>query len=61
LIHWLSPSITMNSFIVYVALTLYVLIGIVFEERKLLQEFGNEYAEYKSTTPMLLPRLQSIA
>jgi len=61
LILWLSPSITMNSFIVYVALTLYVLIGIVFEERKLLQEFGNEYAEYKSTTPMLLPRLQSIA
>ena len=61
LILWLSPSMTMNSFIVYVALTLYVLIGIVFEERKLLQEFGNEYAEYKSTTPMLLPRLQSIA
>jgi protein-S-isoprenylcysteine O-methyltransferase Ste14 len=58
LILWLSPSMTMNSFIVYVALTLYVLIGIVFEERKLLQEFGNEYAEYKLTTPMLLPRLK---
>lgn len=58
LILWLSPSMTMNSFIVYAALTIYVLIGIVFEERKLLREFGKDYAEYKSTTPMLLPRLK---
>ncbi|HLO17495.1 MAG TPA: isoprenylcysteine carboxylmethyltransferase family protein [Anaerolineales bacterium] len=55
LILWLSPSVTINSFIVYVALTLYVLIGIVFEERKLLREFGKEYTTYKSVTPMLIP------
>jgi methanethiol S-methyltransferase len=58
LILWLSPSMTMNSLIVYSALTIYVLVGIVFEERKLLQEFGKEYADYKSTTPMLLPGLK---
>lgn len=52
---WLSPSMTVNSMIVYTALTLYVLIGIVFEERKLLREFGKQYEDYKSTTPMLLP------
>jgi len=57
LILWLSPSVTVNSFIVYAALTIYVLIGIVFEERKLLREFGQEYADYKSITPMLLPDL----
>jgi protein-S-isoprenylcysteine O-methyltransferase Ste14 len=57
LILWLSPSITINSLIVYSALTIYVLIGIIFEERKLLREFGQEYAEYKSITPMLLPSL----
>jgi protein-S-isoprenylcysteine O-methyltransferase Ste14 len=55
---WLSPSITVNSFIVYVALTVYILIGIVFEERKLLREFGQAYADYKSVTPMLLPGLK---
>ena len=52
---WLSPSISLNSFIVYAALTIYILIGIVFEERKLLREFGPAYAEYRSRTPMLLP------
>ena len=49
---------TVNSFIVYVALTIYVLIGIIFEERKLLREFGQDYANYKSVTPMLIPGLK---
>jgi protein-S-isoprenylcysteine O-methyltransferase Ste14 len=55
---WFSPSMTVNSFIVYAALTLYILIGIIFEERKLLREFGQEYAAYKSITPMLIPGLK---
>ena len=57
LILWLSPSMTVNSFVVYAALTVYVLIGIIFEERKLLREFGQAYADYKSVTPMLIPGL----
>jgi methanethiol S-methyltransferase len=52
---WLSPSMSLNSLIVYLALTLYILIGIIFEERKLLREFGDEYARYRSVTPMLIP------
>jgi protein-S-isoprenylcysteine O-methyltransferase Ste14 len=48
---------SMNSFIVYGALTIYILIGIIFEERKLLREFGQAYVDYKSMTPMLLPGL----
>ncbi|HSD84074.1 MAG TPA: isoprenylcysteine carboxylmethyltransferase family protein [Anaerolineae bacterium] len=58
LILWLSPSVTVNTFVVYVALTLYILIGVIFEERKLQREFGQEYAEYKSVTPMLIPGLK---
>ena len=60
LILWLSPSLSINSFIVYVALTAYVLIGIFFEERKLLREFGQAYADYRSCTPMLLPGLSKL-
>jgi methanethiol S-methyltransferase len=59
LILWCSPSMSMNSFIVYAGLTIYVLIGIYFEERKLLREFGQAYAQYKSATPMLIPALKS--
>lgn len=55
LILWLSPTMSLNSFIVYSALTMYILVGIFFEERKLLREFGQEYARYRSTTPMLIP------
>ena len=58
LILWFSPTVTLNSFIVYFALTVYVLVGILFEERKLLREFGQEYADYKSVTPMLIPGLK---
>lgn len=55
---WLSPSMSLNSFVVYVALTLYILIGIIFEERKLLREFGQQYASYRAVTPMLIPGLK---
>ena len=54
---WLSPSMTVNSFIVYLSLTVYILVGAYFEERKLLREFGQEYADYKAVTPMIVPRL----
>lgn len=55
---WLSPSLSVNSFVVYVALTVYILIGIIFEERKLQREFGQQYTDYKSVTPMLIPGLK---
>jgi protein-S-isoprenylcysteine O-methyltransferase Ste14 len=55
---WLSSSVSLNAFIVYLGLTLYILVGIYFEERKLLREFGQAYADYQSVTPMLIPGLK---
>ena len=52
---WLSSSVSLNAFIVYLGLTIYILVGIYFEERKLLREFGQAYADYQSVTPMLIP------
>lgn len=60
LILWLSPNISVNSFVVYVGLTVYILIGIIFEERKLVREFGRSYEDYRSVTPMLIPGLNFI-
>jgi protein-S-isoprenylcysteine O-methyltransferase Ste14 len=57
LILWLSPDVSINSFIVYISLTVYIFVGTYFEERKLLREFGQEYADYKSVTPMIVPGL----
>lgn len=58
LFFWLSPNMSVNSFIIYAALTIYVLVGITFEERKLIRAFGQEYEEYRSVTPMLLPGIR---
>lgn len=58
LILWLSPTMSLNLFIVSFSLTAYILIGILFEERKLLQEFGQPYADYQASTPMLVPGLK---
>ena len=52
---WLTSSMSQNSLTVYIGATLYVLIGTYFEERKLLRDFGEAYAEYKRRTPMLIP------
>lgn len=54
---WLSPSVSQNSLTLYIGATLYILIGAYFEERKLLRDFGEAYAEYKRKTPMLIPLL----
>ena len=58
LILWLSPNMSVNSFVVYLALTIYVLVGIIFEERKLVRAFGQEYEAYRSVTPMLVPGIR---
>lgn len=52
---WLSPSVSQNSFALYLGITLYFVIGAYFEERKLLRDFGDAYADYKRRTPMLIP------
>ena len=52
---WLTPSASQNSLTVYIGATFYILIGAYFEERKLLRDFGEAYANYKRKTPMLIP------
>ncbi len=39
----------------------YTLIGLRFEERALLREFGEDYAAYRRRVPMLVPRLPVIS
>jgi methanethiol S-methyltransferase len=52
---WLSPQVTVNSFVLILSATIYIFIGAYFEERKLVREFGAAYLEYQSRTPMLIP------
>lgn len=45
----------LNNLIAVLLLTLYVLVGIIFEEKKLIKEFGENYRLYISRVPMLIP------
>ena len=57
LILWLTPNMSINSLVFYVSLTIYILVGAYFEEKKLVREFGQEYLDYQIATPMLIPGL----
>lgn len=52
---WLMPVMSCNLLALNIGLTLYILIGAFFEERKMLQDFGETYADYRRRTPMLIP------
>jgi len=46
---------TLPNLIMAFALILYFIIGIHFEEKKLLVEFGDQYREYRRQVPSLIP------
>jgi protein-S-isoprenylcysteine O-methyltransferase Ste14 len=37
-------------------ITIYTLIGLRFEEKKLIKEFGDEYVQYQKKVPRLIPK-----
>ena len=48
----------LNNLIAVVIITTYIFIGIRLEEKKLLIEFGNLYADYIAQVPMIIPGLK---
>jgi len=58
-IFWAAPTMTAAHFLFAAVCTAYILVAIRWEERDLESAFGETYADYKSRTPMLLPRLRS--
>lgn len=51
---WATPIMTLGHFFFAIGMSIYVLIGIHFEEKKLMQDF-REYAAYKRRVPGLIP------
>ncbi|MFA5385189.1 MAG: isoprenylcysteine carboxylmethyltransferase family protein [Eubacteriales bacterium] len=48
-------TFSMVDIIVNTLLTIYIVIGTILEEKKLVLEFGNAYIEYQKEVPMLIP------
>jgi methanethiol S-methyltransferase len=52
---WAAPELTVGRLVFNTAMTVYILVGVRFEERSLVHDLGEQYQAYRETTPALIP------
>ncbi len=52
---WVTPNMTIGHLLFSSLMTLYIIIGIKFEEQSLKNEFGESYGTYQRKVPMIIP------
>jgi protein-S-isoprenylcysteine O-methyltransferase Ste14 len=52
---WLWPDMSVNRMAFFAVVTLYLYVGSIPEEQKLIEEFGDAYRRYQQVVPRLIP------
>jgi protein-S-isoprenylcysteine O-methyltransferase Ste14 len=52
---WATPHMTIGHLLLSAGMSLYILVGVHFEERSLLYELGHSYEKYQAATPRFVP------
>lgn len=58
---WFAPTMTVAHLVFALGTTAYILIAIRLEEGDLVAAHGQDYAQYRARTPMLVPKLRLAA
>jgi protein-S-isoprenylcysteine O-methyltransferase Ste14 len=58
---WATPHMTVGHLLLAVALSIYMLVAIRYEEHDLAGVFGEDYRRYRSSVGMLIPRFRRSA
>jgi protein-S-isoprenylcysteine O-methyltransferase Ste14 len=55
---WATPTMTLGHLVFAAAMTAYMAVAVLFEERDLVEHFGDQYEEYRRRVPKFFPRLR---
>ena len=56
---WVTPTMTLDHLLFAAGSTLYVWVGVFFEERSLLRQWGGQYEEYRERVGAIVPTFVS--
>ena len=52
---WLTPFMTSNLLLIYILTSVYLYLGSLHWEKRLLVQFGKEYEDYRKKMPRIIP------